>query len=124
MDRAVGRRIRALVLAQQMKIPNQPYDSLDQKWAGGAGGTNDLLTDVSLEGVELGSGRFSIKIVDTERKININTATEQRTAPRTRAHARGVDASDAPTIIGSIQDWIDRDSDTTSTARRMIITRV
>ena len=28
------------VVGEQLTIPNEPYDSLDQVWAGGPGGTN------------------------------------------------------------------------------------
>src|SRR5258708_3685812 len=55
-------------------IPNEPYDSLNQKWAGGPGGTNDVLTDLSLTDVTLGDAKFSVKITDAERKFNINLA--------------------------------------------------
>ena len=32
--------VTALVVAEQAKIPNEPYDALNQKWAGGPMGTN------------------------------------------------------------------------------------
>src|SRR5580704_10495973 len=46
-----GVEMARYVLGQQMMIPNEPYDSLNQKWAGGDCETNDLLSDVSLTDV-------------------------------------------------------------------------
>ena len=46
-------------------------DALNQKWAGGSGDTN--LADISLDNNQLGRGSFSMKIVDLDRKFNINT---------------------------------------------------
>src|SRR5881296_2962374 len=38
------------ILAQQMTVPNEPYDSLNQKWAGGPGSiysmTNEVLAQI------------------------------------------------------------------------------
>ena len=68
------------VLAQQMNCPNEPYDALNQKWAGGLGGscsTNGALADISLDHVQLGRGKFSVKITDLERKVNINFANRE-----------------------------------------------
>src|SRR5262245_50138055 len=62
------------VLAQQLTISQEPYDSLNQKWAGGPGSmmtSNSPLADVFMDNIKLGSGSFSLKIVDNERKINI-----------------------------------------------------
>jgi len=104
-----GIEMASYVLGQQMKIPNQPYDSLNQKWAGGPGGTNDILSEVSITDVTLGHGKFSVKIVDAERKFNINMAQNNEPLLQQALRLIGVDGSDVPIIIGSIQDWIDRD---------------
>src|SRR5580692_10909320 len=69
-----GVELARYVLAQQLIIPNEPYDALNQKWAGGNGETNSLLADITLTDVPLGDGKFSVKITDTERKFNINLA--------------------------------------------------
>jgi general secretion pathway protein K len=100
------------VLGGQLKTPNEPYDSLNQKWAGGPGGTNDFLADASLTDVELGKGKFSVKIVDAERKFDINLALNNEALLQQALILIGIDASDAPTIIASIQDWIDTDDNT------------
>ena len=62
-----GVELARYVLAQQMNCPNEPYDALNQKWAGGPGGscsTNGPLADISLDHVQLGRGKFSVKITD------------------------------------------------------------
>lgn len=100
------------VLALQMTVPQEPYDALNQKWAGGPGGmasSNSPLEDVSLDNVTIAGspGTFSIKITDLERKININTADGP--ILQQALTVIGADATDIPTIADSIQDWIDRD---------------
>jgi general secretion pathway protein K len=110
-----GVELARYVLAQEMNIPSTPYDALNQKWAGGPGGgaeTNDALANVTLENNTLGHGKFSVKITDLERKYNINLAWN---SPEVLQHAlimMGADASDIPTIVACIQDWIDKDDDT------------
>lgn len=99
------------VLAQQMTISQEPYDALNQKWAGGPGSmmtSNSPLADVFLDNIKLGHGSISLKIVDNERKLNINLADQ----PLLDAAMRliGVDAGDAGPITASILDWIDPDT--------------
>ena len=65
------------VLSEEMRSGYQGYDSLNQIWAGGPGSggeTNSDLAGFSLNNIPMGDGQYSIKIVDTERKMNINTA--------------------------------------------------
>jgi len=100
------------VLAQQLLIPNEPYDSLNQIWAGGPGGldeTNSALAGISLKDYKLGRGSFSITITDMERKFNINVAND--VILQQALTVMGVDAGDIPTISDSILDWIDTDDD-------------
>src|ERR1700691_1768445 len=55
------------VLSQETTIPDEPYDSLNQIWAGGPGGTgetNSVLSGVSLDNYPVGNGTVSIKIID------------------------------------------------------------
>ncbi len=97
------------ILAEQMKIPQEPYDALNQVWAGGAGGigtSNSALVDVQRE-VRLGNGKFTWKIVDLERKANINTADEKVLGQALMA--MGVDAGESTPVVGAILDWIDPD---------------
>jgi len=100
-----GVEMAKYVLGQQLNVVNQPYDALNQKWAGGVGDTNDLLADISLDDNVLGNGSFSLKITDLERKANINAADQMLLQ---RAFTLiGVDAVDYSTAIDSILDWID-----------------
>lgn len=99
------------VLAQQMTISQEPYDALNQKWAGGPGSymtSNSPLADVRLDNIPLGRGSFSVTIVDNERKMNINMADQPLLDQAMRLI--GVDAGDAGPITASILDWIDADS--------------
>jgi general secretion pathway protein K len=95
------------ILAQEMTCP---YDSLNQKWAGGPGGpcdTNGPLTEATLTDFHIGDGVFSIKITDLERKVNVNTA-DQAVLDQTM-RVIGADANIGPAIAEGILDWIDRD---------------
>jgi general secretion pathway protein K len=90
-----------------------PYDSLNQKWAGGPGSaceTNGPLADVSLTDFHIGDGVFTLKITDLERKINVNTADEATLNQVLRIV--GADANDCGAIVDSILDWVDRDDNT------------
>jgi general secretion pathway protein K len=100
------------VLAQQMMSPGEPYDALNQKWAGGPGSmnfTNEALAEISLQNNELGPGRFSVKITDLERKININSADQGML--QQALNMVGIDVSSSATILDSIMDWRDPDDD-------------
>jgi general secretion pathway protein K len=97
------------ILGQQLVVPNEPYDSLNQKWAGGDCETNEVLADATLKDNALGHGKFSITITDTERKFNINLALGNDAVLQQAMILIGVDAAEIPTIIASVQDWIDRD---------------
>src|ERR1043165_9127036 len=62
------------ILAQELKCP---YDSRQQKWAGGDGWdceTNGPLADIKLNDVEIGGGTVSLHITDLDSKVNINIA--------------------------------------------------
>lgn len=104
-----GAEMAKFVLGQKERIPvEQGYEALNQKWAGGSGSTNSVLEGISLENIQIGDGTMSIKIVDNERRFNINTAD-----PLLIQQALiviGVDAAEFPTIVDSIQDWRDRDN--------------
>ena len=99
------------ILAQSEACPgSQPYDSLDQVWAGGSGGpcsSNSPLLEVQRT-ISLGRGSFSWQMEDLERKFNINTASEDTLHQAFRLI--GVDPGEAEGITSSILDWVDRDS--------------
>jgi general secretion pathway protein K len=94
------------ILSQSASIPGEPYDSLNQIWAGGPGDlgeTNSPLAGISMDNFPVGDGTISIKITDLERKANINTASDamlQQTLT-----LMGVDADDISVVSDSIQDW-------------------
>jgi type II secretory pathway component PulK len=95
------------ILSQQLTIPNEPYDSLNQKWAGGPGSlaeSNSVLSSISLDNYPVGDGTVSIKIIDLERKVNINTATA--TTIQQALILMGVDANEISVVSDSILDWI------------------
>jgi type II secretory pathway component PulK len=100
------------VLGEQMKCPLEPFDSLNQSWAGGSGGlcaTNGNLLDVQHE-IHIGNGSFTWRIVDLERKANINLANE--TMLQQALNLEGVGPGDSTPIVNSILDWIDPDDQT------------
>jgi general secretion pathway protein K len=73
-------------------------------------GTNDVLETISLENNELGPGVFSIKIIDLERKVNINLINELSISVLQQAlHMAGADPGEISTISDSFLDWIDLD---------------
>jgi type II secretory pathway component PulK len=95
------------VLAQEANIRNEPYDALNQIWAGGQGGigeSNSVLVGVSLDHYPIGDGWVSVKIVDEERRANINTVTPQFL--NQALTAMGLDANDIPIVSDCILDWI------------------
>lgn len=102
-----GVELARYVVAQSLADPNQPYDALNQFWAGGTGGTNNLPPEITLDQVQLGTGTFSVKITDMERRFNINLADEQILQQAMKIV--GVDGSEVGGITGSILDWIDPD---------------
>jgi len=95
----------------------QPCDCLSQIWAGGPGTgpeTNSALMGLSLDDYPVGLpnpiGTVTVKIIDLERKININTAPPPLL--QQVFTTMGVDANDISVLSDSIQDWIDRDDAT------------
>lgn len=105
-----GVEVARYVVGQSMNNPGEPYDALNQFWAGGYGGTNLFPPEISLEQMTLGEGTISIKISDAERRFNINVADEFILQQALKIV--GVDASEFGVITGSILDWIDPDDDT------------
>lgn len=93
------------ILAQ--RPPYEQWDSLNQKWAGGLGDTNEVLQDINLADNKLGSGSFSVKITDMERKFNINMADQG--ILQHALNLMGVDAADTSSIVDAILDWRDPD---------------
>ena len=109
-----GVELGRYVLAMQLLMPGEAnYTALNQKWAGGWGGTNELLADIDLSNNELGPGRFSVEIVDMERKFNLSQIHENNTAILEKAlDVIGVEGSEVSTITDSYLDWTDVDEKT------------
>jgi general secretion pathway protein K len=102
-----GVELGRYVLAQEASVQNEPYDALNQIWAGGPGGlgeSNSVLVGISLDHYQIGNGWVSIKIEDEERKANINVVDPQFL--NQALTAMGVDANDLPIVSDSILDWI------------------
>ncbi len=94
------------VLAQQASIAAEPYDSLNQIWAGGPGSmvdTNSPLAGISMDNFHVGDGTISVKITDLDRKVNVNTASQQQI--QQVLTLMGVDADDISVVSDSILDW-------------------
>jgi general secretion pathway protein K len=105
-----GVELARYILVQTAGVASEPWDSLNQKWAGGPKGTNDILEAISLEDNELGPGMFSIKIIDLERKVNINQINEGSVMLFQQAlNLAGADPGDIAGISDSFLDWIDID---------------
>jgi type II secretory pathway component PulK len=87
-------------------------DSRGSLWAGGLGVGCPGLSNAALETLPftypLGRGDVTIgKMVDHERKANINAANEEMLEQALLL--MGVDAGEYPVIVNSILDWIDPD---------------
>ncbi len=100
-----GVELARWVLAQEANT--QPYDSLNQIWAGGSGTafeTNSVLAGVDLKNYPIGDGTVSVNITDLERFANINGAG----APllQQALTLMGVDAGQISVVSDSIQDWV------------------
>lgn len=96
-------------LAQQFMITQEPYDGLDQVWAGGPGGigtSNSPLADFKQE-IDTKDGLATWTISDLESKANINIANEAML--QQALMVMGVDAGQMTPIVNSILDWIDPD---------------
>ncbi len=131
-----GIELSKYILAQQMANAQEPYDSLNQKWAGGPAGTNgfnvfldnlNLTNSAWAENTVLGKifpdqfefeekvgtdARCSIQIVDLERKFNINRAAEDSMGkfPLEKTfEMMEVNTGLSPYLIDAIKDWRDTD---------------
>ena len=103
------------VLANSLLNPNELYDSLDQPWATGSGflgPTNAPIAEVQ-NPFTLGRGTVSWKIVDLERKFNINAQEQmlQQVLPQALT-LMGVAPGDSTPLVNCILDWIDPDDQT------------
>jgi len=105
-----GVEMECWILAQQLTIPNQQFDSFNQLSAatpGGPGASNSVLSGLSLNHYPLDDETWLEfhDIEDLDRKININTATPE--VIKQALTLMGVDANDISVVSDSIVDWID-----------------
>jgi general secretion pathway protein K len=99
-----GVELARYVLAQEASVP---YDSLNEIWAGGPGAleeSNSPLLGLSLNNYQIGDGSVSVKIIDLDRKLNINTANPAEL--QQALNLMGVGADNISVISDSILDWI------------------
>lgn len=106
-----GVELAKWVLQQQRGIPGEGmYDGLNQFWAGGMGPVESVdnpYNGLDLAQVRIGDGTISIEIIDLERKINLNSATEP--VLELAFQLLGAGAGDAGLIASAVLDWRDRD---------------
>lgn len=102
-----GAQLASWVLAQEASVPGQPYDSLNEVWAGGSGSmgeSNTVLAGFSMNNYQVGNGKVSVKIIDLDRFANINTASAAEL--QQALTLMGVDADQMAIVVDSIQDWV------------------
>jgi general secretion pathway protein K len=94
------------------KCPGQQnIDALNQFWAGGTAPCSNDIASISLKDVPMGAGKFSVTIVDMERKwdINLLATTGQMDVLQRALNEVGVtDTSLSSTIIDSMLDWMSK----------------
>jgi general secretion pathway protein K len=109
-----GVELAGWYLAQKDLDPTQAgFDCLAQRWAGGPGiaqvpgdlAVDDPLAAFRLEDVPIGRGIISVRIVDQERRFNINRASREILSKA--AELVGLASIDAEVFLDSIEDWRD-----------------
>lgn len=100
------------VLVQEQQISgSQQCNSLKQFWAGGPGaseGPDDPFVGLSLSHVQIDEESWvALKIVDQERKVNINQVDAQTL--EAALNLAGAGAADANAINAALTDWRDPD---------------
>lgn len=90
-----------------------PFTDKNQIWAGGPGEgpeTNSALAGISLDNFQVGEGTVSLKMVELESQININSADTPLI--QQVLTTMDVDAGSISVVADSIQDWVDTDDGT------------
>jgi general secretion pathway protein K len=72
--------------------------------------TNGPLAGISLDNFPVGAGTVSLKMIELESKINVNSANSPLI--QQVLTTMGVDASDISVVADAIQDWVDPDDGT------------
>ncbi len=103
-----GMELARFVLAEQKHIPgDRQFDAPSQMWAGGPLGTNEVLSMMSLTGVQVGRGVIDVEMQDLESRININLADEHFL--RMTLEQMQVDPALVGIVADSLLDWMDPD---------------
>jgi type II secretory pathway component PulK len=105
-----GVEYASCILGLQLMVAGEPYDSLNQKWAGGPGGlasSNSAVAMMPMDNIPVGDGTIAIKIKDLERRMNINAANQDMLEQALTLI--GVEGGAIPAISSAILDWIDPD---------------
>ncbi len=101
------------VLVQQDRVSSERgFHALNQFWAGGPGpieSADNPFAGLSLTGIQLGEGRFSVRIEDGERLLNINSAARNPALLDLALTRAGADSTDATIISTALLDWLDKD---------------
>lgn len=90
-----------------------PFTDKNQIWAGGPGEgpeTNSALAGISLDNFQVGEGTVSLKMIELESQININSADTPLI--QQVLTTMDVDAGSISVVADSIQDWVDTDDGT------------
>lgn len=108
-----GVEVAKWILYQQDRIGSQRgFHALNQFWAGGPGpieAEDNPFAGVSLRDIEIGEGRVSLDIEDTERLLNINTVVRTPMLLDYALSRAGADATDSAIITSALIDWMDPD---------------
>jgi type II secretory pathway component PulK len=102
-----GVELARYIVAMESAGPLGQADSLRKRWAGGPGDPGSPVAHIPLNDYPLGNGSLSIRVVDTDRKLNINRA--DRLLLDEALEFIGVGATDSSVISDSIFDWRDID---------------
>jgi type II secretory pathway component PulK len=106
-----GVELAKWILQQQRGIPGEGmYDGLNQFWAGGPGlieSSDNPYMGLDMNRIPIGEGEISLRIVDLERRINVNTAPQPLLELAFQLLGSG--SGEASLIAAAILDWRDRD---------------
>ena len=131
-----GVELARYMVGQQFAEQREPYDALNQRWAGGLGTLEDcVLNAVNLKETGLAEGSplwfllngdedwenylseatLKVKIVDLERKMNINWVAQghhdRESIKPVMQEVLKIENTVQDTIIDSLVDWVDLDDD-------------
>jgi hypothetical protein len=102
-----GIELARYILAAESQGPWGPVDCLLKRWAGGPGDANSVVAQIPMDNFPISGGSFSLRIVDADRKFNINVAND--VIIRQALTLIGVPPAEQSPIIDSILDWRDAD---------------